>query len=119
MLTVGQTLIFVPSERRRGIDPVEVTVEKVGRKWAAISNRRRIGIGDLAADGGQYSSPGRCYLSREEYDGKVRAESAWRALSRAIDQRWNPPEGVSVAKIEAAAKMLGLTLDAEGVRILL
>jgi hypothetical protein len=113
VLTVGQKLIFVPGERRRGVGPVEVTVERVGRKWAAISNGYRIGVDDLVADGGQYSCPGRCYLSREEYDAKARAEAAWRALARAIDQRWNPPEGVGAAEIEAAAKMLGLTLDAE------
>ena len=113
MLTVGKKLIFMPSERRRDVGPVEVTVEKVGRKWATISNHQRIGVDDLVADGGQYSSPGRCYLSRVEYEAETRAEAAWRSLCKAIDQGWNPPQGVGAAEIEAAAKMLGLTLDAD------
>lgn len=69
-LKVGQKLWFVPSYGRRA-KPYEVEVVKVGRKWAYINGRRRIHIESLVVDGGDYQSPGCCYLSKEEHEYEV------------------------------------------------
>ena len=55
MFEVGQKLWFVRSEKRSG-ESREVTVEKVGRVWATLSNRMRCDASGRV-DGGQYSSP--------------------------------------------------------------
>lgn len=54
-----------------------MTVNKVGRKWAAIDMHMRIDINTLAADGGNYSSPGQCYLSKEAYEAEVLLNETW------------------------------------------
>lgn len=45
-LVVGMTLLYVPNDLRRG-EPREVTVTKVGRKWADTSIRLRISVTTL------------------------------------------------------------------------
>jgi hypothetical protein len=109
-LNVGQTLVFVPSGFRRG-QPTEVTVTKIGRKWADIEGTfytDRIEIDTLHADGGKYSSPGRCYLSREEYETEKATGDAWWAFSRTIDGEHSAPEGVTAETIQNVVKQLGL-----------
>jgi len=102
-LQVGQTLWHVPSGRR-GLAS-EVTVLKVGRKWADIGYGRRISIEDLSVDGGQYCSPGRCYLSKAEHDKEVELNSAWGKFSELMRYA-NRPEGVRLSQIENAARSL-------------
>lgn len=103
MLTKGQTLFFVPSHlRRREASDVEVT--KVGRKWAQLSNGHRIDVETMRVDGGGYTSPGRCWVSREDYEREVLRNQAWRALRDAIGAF--VPNGVSLEDIAAARALL-------------
>ena len=102
-LKVGQTLWYVPNERR-GM-PHHVTVLKVGRKWADIGHGRRISIETLCVDGGEYSSPGTSYLSKEDHDKEVALNKAWRRFMD-MARYANRPQGVRLSQIENAARSL-------------
>lgn len=94
-LEVGQRLWYVPRERGQ---PHEVTVGKVG----------------LHIDGGEYSSPGRCYLSREEWEVEDATRRAWNGLRVEVTNRPPAPEGVSPEAIREAAALLRLPIDQPG-----
>ena len=103
-LQEGQKLWWVYSSSRRG-QPREVTVTKVGRKWAQIDNNCRIDIETLLADGGDHMSPGGCYLSKDIYDAEVALQKAWSGMKR--DIQYAPiQDGVTVVDIEAARTLL-------------
>ena len=110
MLTVGQVLWFVPHDRRIGY-PVEVTVGAVGRKWAVVTNpsgrTHRLDKHTLEADGAGYTSPGQAHLSREAYEDRMVVVDAWRSIGNYLGgNRWNPPVGMTIEKIVAAATLL-------------
>jgi hypothetical protein len=109
MLKVGQKLWLVYHERRRG-EPCEVEVVKVGRKWATLNrNRGRIDIETLHLDGGHYSSAGRCYLFKEQYESERDLSIAWVGFKREIhDMSGVAPKGVTIEKIKQARELLGL-----------
>lgn len=105
-LVVGQTLLYVPNDLRRS-EPREVTVTKIGRKWADISGGyNRISITTLDVDGYGYSSPGKCWRSREAYESHKKLCEAWSELRRLIDAKWYVPEGVTLSQIENAKRSL-------------
>lgn len=92
-LVVGQKLWLVPNERYFG-QPMEVTITKVGRKWATcIQGRReyRVDMDTLMVDGGDYTSPAQCYLSRKAHEDHEAAAHAWSDLLRVIDRTATPP----------------------------
>jgi len=103
-LKSGQTLWWVPANGKRC---GEVTVTKVGRKWATLDNGHRISLDTLVADGGERSTPGHCYYSEETYRGLVARAVEWTRL-RADMQFSPPPDSVSIDDIAAARKLLGL-----------
>lgn len=104
-LAPGMTLFYVPSSRYG--QPREVTVERIGRKWAYLAGRNgRVDMETLAVDGGQYSSPAQCYGSREEWEAETERGKTWTTLRRAMP--YSPPPGVSVADIRAAAHLLSI-----------
>lgn len=83
----------------------EVTVEKVGRKWAIIANGRyRIDIKTLRADGGNYCSPGTCYLGKDAFLEERETNEAWNILRQKIGYR--PPGGVTKVDIQQATQLL-------------
>lgn len=105
MLQVGQTLWFEGAHRHNaGLS--EVTVTKVGRKWAQLSNHERIDVQTLYADGGQYVSPGRCWLSKVECDAEANRQAAWSDLVKMIQHAYRAPEGVSEVNIRRAISLL-------------
>jgi hypothetical protein len=113
-LTVGQKLWFVWADKRRG-DPHEVTVTRIGRKWAYLDRYEtyRIDSNTLAVDGGAgRSSPGHCYLSREGYEASLARNRAWNDLRKEIDRR-KRPAGVTVEQIAEARRLLGLPAENE------
>lgn len=105
-LVVGQKLWFVPHARYMGAER-EVVVESVGRKWAAIGDGYRVDVSTLFLDGRGYSSPGRCYLSRELWAAEDQAHAAWGVLRRALSTR-HLPNGLTAEQIERATALLGL-----------
>jgi hypothetical protein len=105
-LKVGQKLWFNSSVRY--YTSREVTVTKVGRRWAYISaNRLRIDKETLVVDGDGYSSPGRCYLSRDEHEAEVAVRAAWRDLQHKVSH-CNLPPGVTVERIMQVCEFLGI-----------
>jgi len=105
-LKVGDKLHFVASTNAKYQQ--EVTVQKVGRKWATLSNRHRIGIEDWIADGGQYVSPGCCYENQEEYKAEIELCNAWRDFTTQIGRTYNYPPDTTIAKIKTARILLNI-----------
>jgi hypothetical protein len=96
LLKAGDELYFLAHQKYRSSE--EVTVLKVGRKWATLDNQARIDLSDWLADGGAYSSPGRCYLSKQEYDDEQELLDKWETFAKRVSER-NPPEGMTIGKI--------------------
>lgn len=108
-LVVGQKLWYVPNRAREC--PLEVTVEAVGRKWATIDRRNRISVETLEADGAGYSSPGRCYLTRREWEDEQERLAAIRAFRSRVGE-WSWGKGITTDAIRQAAALLGIELPA-------
>ena len=109
-LVVGQTLWYVPSYGYRR-DGHEVSVEKIGRRWATLAgNWGRIDKDTLWLDGGQHSSLGRCWLSREAWEESKAIEAAIRRLEGKIRYGRVEP-GVTLADIQAAAALLRVDIS--------
>lgn len=82
--TEGQKLWMVPRHRYMG-EPREVTITKVGRKWLTLDNRHRAAVDGLTLDGGEYMSPGVCYLTRQEWEiEKTLLGNRWLRDSRRV-----------------------------------
>jgi len=103
MFEVGQKLWFVRSEKRSG-QPQEVTVEKVGRVWATLDFHMRCDSSGRV-DGGQYSSPGHCYVSREVYELEQSRLNAWWKFKRDLERK-QMPETLTVEALAQIAASL-------------
>jgi hypothetical protein len=93
-LEVGQKLWFVPSERRYRDGDCEVTVVKIGRKWATLDrdwfgNQLRIDLEHWYADGRGYSSPGRCYESQDQYGVIKLRDDAWSRFRQVVARTYS------------------------------
>lgn len=103
-LTVGQKLYWVSVY---GNAPHWVTVTKVGKKWAYLDNKERVGVNDLMADGKGYSSHATCYFSKELYEETVELAKAWGELKRDITN--HSSARVTIEDIKNARTLLGLS----------
>lgn len=104
---VGQRLWLVPTFRYEG-DPREVVVASVGRKWATLEGlypSRRID-NDGRVDGRGYSSPGRCYESREQYEAERDLAACWDDTVRRIGSR--VPDGMTMDRVQQVRALVGL-----------
>jgi hypothetical protein len=110
-LTPGTKLWFVGSRNSR--TEREVTVLSVGRKWAKLDNHTRIDIETMWADGGQYSSPGRAFRSKQEYDANVMLDRLWSDFRHHVADFYGKPDGITEGRIRAAAAALGIELTKE------
>ena len=116
-LEVGQKLWLVTNGWRGGFRSAlpgeEVTVTKVGRKWAELDHGRktRIDINTLRVDSQGFGhSPGRCYLSREVYEIEVRDSETWRVFHNWTRDKYGKPDGLTADAIREAAKLLGFEI---------
>ncbi len=103
-LKPGQKLWFVRTTFRiAGFDGGrEVTVEKVGRLWATLSNHERVDA-NLRVDGGLAV----CHLSQEHYRADLEVKAAWRSAWERLSRfSFSPPPGVTPDDIAAALKAL-------------
>lgn len=108
MLEVGQELWYVPADSRYVDRSKFVKVTKLGRKWVALDHEGyRIDPETLWVDGGQYSSPGRCWPSKEAWEVEVRRARAWADFVRWLPMH-QPPDGVNVEMIETIKRILGV-----------
>jgi hypothetical protein len=104
---LGQTLWYVPI-RRHG-QPCEVTIAKVGRQWLTLSNGHRACKEDLVCDGKEYVSPGRCYLSEDEYRHEVLLKNQWDRFRSEISSWYRRPNSVSHDDLSKVMAILGIT----------
>lgn len=102
----GTKLWYVPSNPPR--PGYEVEVAKVGRVWIKLAGYRgeRLDKDSLRADGGQFTSPGRAYRSRKEYEDEQTLRAAWSVFRQKVDCRNTCPEGVTLERIDQAAELL-------------
>lgn len=104
-ITVGQQLWCAWDGAQNSYRDALVTITKVGRDYAYFGHGYRIRLDTLDIYGGDYSNPGRCYLSKEEHDAEVRAQKAWLELRNFV--AWTPvPPGLTEEKINAAMGLL-------------
>lgn len=117
MISEGDTLWYVPDrENTRGADSFAVTVGKVGRRWAVIRKEGwtydfgRIDKETLCADGGAYTSPGRCWPSQSAYEAHIGKQKTWEKLQRKLAATWVCPDFVTSEDIDRIAAIMRVTL---------
>jgi len=103
---IGQTLWYVPI-RRHG-QPCEVTITKVGRQWLTLSNGHRVCKEDLVCDGKGYVSPGRCYVSQDEYRQEALLNNQWDRFRAEISSWHRRPNSVSHDDLCKVMTILGI-----------
>lgn len=104
-LKVDQTLWYVPTFRG---SPHDVQIVKIGRAWATLNRDGRISIETLRVDGEGYTSPGRCYLSREDYEKRFTIAIACDSFKELIISFRYLSPGMTADNFAAAAALLGL-----------
>lgn len=112
-LTVGQKLYIVYDRNvsRNGTEFLVVT--KIGNKWATLQHpdrtwatSERVDLEDMRLDGGQYSSPGKAYLSEQHYKTEMELNEAWRAFQQSLSYS-QAPKGLTIEKLEQIKVLLG------------
>ena len=111
-MKVGDTLYFVYSGNYPSA-PEVVTVLALGRKWATLSNGYRIEVETLRAERGKYSSPGRAWETKKEYDAIFFAATLWKKFRILVDAV-RADNDFTAKQIVAAAAALGIDLDPKG-----
>lgn len=107
----GDKLYRIPTMRHGGNER-EVTVTKVGRKWASLNNGERCLVdgepfGCHPEDGGEYTSRADYWPSREAYQAVRDLKQAWERFRQLVDSYPNrPPEGITVENIRYVRRML-------------
>lgn len=110
-LKVGDA-VFVASAEGRRVAHFEATITAVARKWATMGPHGRFDRETGAVDGGKYSSTGRVWRSRADYEAHTRLSAAWADIKRDL-QRAECQEGVTVEGINQARRLLGLSVFGE------
>lgn len=103
-LTVGQKLWLVRGHRKQN-NQREVTVTKVGRKWAEIGFEGRIDMDTLTVDSGGYMSSGACYQSKEDYDRFIALQGAWQAFRDRVSREHGPAQ-ITVDELRRCANII-------------
>ena len=102
---VGWKLWYVPI-RRHG-EPCEVTVTKIGRKWAELDNHHRLNMETMMVMRGDYHC-GDCHASQAEWEAQQERHKIWRVFRDNID--YAPPGDVTTDAIRQAAALLGIAM---------
>jgi len=107
---VGAIFFFSRREKRHGKDSL-VTVTKVGRRWATLSNGYRL---DLTSEewrdvyGEGYSSPGRLWDSEDQYLEYIEVQRIIREIEKQLSPFNRKAQTMSLANAREAARLLGL-----------
>lgn len=102
--------VFVVTTAYRTLRTTTATIVKVGRKWATLNGCiGRFDITTWRLDGGNYSSPGTCYPSEQEYLAQQELIKSWSEFKKKVHCMWLH-HSVTVEKIRQAAELLGMEL---------
>ncbi len=107
-IKVGMKLYYVPHSDWD--KPKEVVVTEKGKKWARLNNGQRFEFKSDSwyfVDGGGYNSPGKLWLSKEEYEEQKEAKRILGKIANKF-QYAHQRNGVSLNDAIAAAKILGV-----------
>lgn len=106
--------VFVMFDRGHGSrDGVYMFVRKLGREWVYIGvnetphYRFKKTDPDMVLDGGNYSSPGRCYASREAYTAERDLRHTWDWFRNTVYNTMKAPDGVTREAISKVAISFG------------
>jgi hypothetical protein len=102
---VGQSLWFAPSARWAGA-PRSVVISKVGRKWITLGDEGRMDPETMRMDGEGFSSPGRCYLTRQDWEDAVARRDAWDRVWKMIYNQHSVPAHLTRAAIDKIEMLL-------------
>jgi hypothetical protein len=97
-LVEGQKVWWVPADTRYRDQSSYVEIMKVGRKWATLSSGHKVDLVSFYADGGNFSPPGRIWLSEgawKEYRARC---DAWHKLAD-VTRRLVLPSHLSLADL--------------------
>lgn len=103
---IGMTVCVVTKGYSRRDIVSDGVIAKIGRRWITLSgaNPYRFDAETMALDGRGYSSPGRVYVSRNEYECSAEAYAAWVDLMQRLSHQ--PPKGMSAERIREIAEEL-------------
>ncbi len=101
----GQSLWWVGSDNAKTQRAVSIT--KIGRKWATLSNGHRIDIESMAVDGGGYNPPGECYESQQAYEQAIALLVAWQKFTRDVRDMQRPTH-MTIEKIAQVRALLSI-----------
>ena len=78
----------------------EFTITTVGRKWAPLDrNNWRLKIETMWIDGRGYSSPGRCWLSREDWLKEKERRDQWKIFRDLVMAKYAVPDHLATEEI--------------------
>lgn len=101
---VGQELFVVFNRQRIGasLRSERLKIIKVGRKWLTLKDYTEIRADKetLELDGGDYCSPGRCYLSEEDYREDSRRTLLYSTIKNRIGHG-KPPSSISTELLQS------------------
>ena len=115
--TVGQT-VFLVINGRRIVDKVDCHIAKIGRKWITLDypswNPYRFDAETMRLHHEGYSSPGRVYPSREEYEASTLRQQLFTELTQRLSRM--PYDGVTLEDIVEAARLLRVPIPVEDLK---
>jgi hypothetical protein len=103
-LKVGQTLYFASGQQ--WIPSGNVTVTRIGRKWAYLSNGRRMSKESFVVDGVGFTSPGCCWLSKEEHDAQLGRQRTWASIWALVGSARRAPAHLTIEELQAIEGLL-------------
>ena len=106
---IGQEVYVVHNGGRGHKDSCKATITKIGRRWINYECRNKSWLSgrfdpeDMWVDGKGYSSPGKVYLSQEDFDESTLRNKAYRDMYRRMLH--NPT--TSLENVQKARVLLG------------
>lgn len=117
---VGQTVhkVTQPNHSNGETKHVDVVITKIGRKWAFYKEgswdgkfciKNTLDHQEGAVYAGEYFSPEKVYLSRQDYEDRLVKKTVMKDLCSRLCH--TPQEGVTLQNIKDAAKLLKIELE--------
>ena len=112
--TVGMPIYVVP--RHQMGQPYEATITAIGRKWITFSRgpgrEDRFNAETMNLDGKGYSSPGRVWQSKAEYEETLAINHAWQNLFFKFRNLHTRPDHITEQDIAEIMRKLTAPQDA-------